>query len=452
MGAVAAAMQRQGDRVTGSDAAIYPPMSTFLAAEGITLSEGYAADNIPNTATTIVVGNAISRGNPEIEEVLRRKLRYISLPELLKEKFLRGKRNLVVTGTHGKTTTSSLLAWFLVDGGLDPSHMIGGIPRNLGRGGYFSKSDFCVIEGDEYDTAFFDKRSKFHHYLPEVAIINNIEFDHADIYDNLDQIMLTFRRLLLLVPDNGLALINGDDPNCLALAETSPVPLTKVGFSDHCEQRIDDVNYRQDGTQFRINGEAFSTPMIGEFNLRNTAMAVLAARFVGLNPAQIRRSLQAWKGIARRQEIRGQVRGVTVIDDFAHHPTAIHQAIAGLRQRFPDQSIRVIFEPRSNTTRRNIFQSELAQALATSDEAIVAQIENPGKVPSAQRLDLTQLIETIKQNDTPAMVGENTQQIIDHLAATATPGQVMAILSNGGFDNIHQRLLDALETQFSATP
>jgi len=325
MGSVAAAMKRAGFEVTGSDTNVYPPMSTFLEGEGIQLFEGYKRENIPAEAEVVIVGNAISRGNPEAEEVLDRKLLYQSLPEVLKENFLRGKRNLVIAGTHGKTTTSSMVAWILKSAQRNPSHMIGGVPKNFERGAEFTDSEFVVLEGDEYDTAFFDKRSKFLHYLPEVAVINNIEFDHADIYDDLDAIKLTFSRLLRVVPSNGKAFLNGDCENSLSLVAEAPCPIDLVGFGENCSVRISDMTGSDGGTSFQMNGVPFQLPMTGEFNVRNAAMAISVARQAGLNDEEIREGLASFAGIKRRQEVRGVERGVTVIDDFAHHPTAVAQ-------------------------------------------------------------------------------------------------------------------------------
>ena len=253
MGSVAAAMKAKGYEVTGSDENVYPPMSTFLEQEGVIIQKGYKAEHVPKDADVVVIGNAISRGNEEAETTLEHKSLYQSLPEVLKEHFLRGKRNLVVAGTHGKTTTTSILAWLLEKAGHNPSHMIGGIPRNLGKGARFTDSDFVVLEGDEYDTAFFDKRSKFLHYLPEVAVINNIEFDHADIYDSIDEIKLTFSRLLRIVPRNGMAYVNGDEQNCRDVCQETPAPVSFVGFGEDCDIQIRDVDYLDQGSRFSLN-------------------------------------------------------------------------------------------------------------------------------------------------------------------------------------------------------
>src|SRR5438874_4254904 len=279
MGAVAAALRERGFAVTGSDENVYPPMSTFLESKGITFFEGYRAENIPADAEIIVIGNAMKRGNPEVEAVLNRKLYYASLPEILKQFFLRGRHNLVVTGTHGKTTTTALLAWIMTSAKMNPGYVIGGIPKNLGQGAALHDSKHFVIEGDEYDSAFFDKRSKFVHYLPELVIVNNIEFDHADIFNNLDEIKLSFRRLLNIVPQNGMVLLNGDDPNCLDVVRQLQPFLAQIGFSKNCAQRIREVAYSSSGSRFKLGEETFEIPLIGEFNVRNAAMAATAARF-----------------------------------------------------------------------------------------------------------------------------------------------------------------------------
>ncbi|QQL44134.1 UDP-N-acetylmuramate:L-alanyl-gamma-D-glutamyl-meso-diaminopimelate ligase [Sulfuriroseicoccus oceanibius] len=444
MGAVAAAMKRRGYRVTGSDQKVYPPMSTFLESEGVELIAGFSPENIPADTDYVVVGNAMSRGNPEVESVLERKLRYLSLPETLKEFFLRGKRNFVVTGTHGKTTTTSMVTWLFENAGRDPSYMIGGIPRNLSTGARFNGGDFVVLEGDEYDTAFFDKRSKFHHYLPEAVAINNIEFDHADIYNSLDEIKLSFRRLLNLVPRNGIAVINGDDANCLDVASGAPAPVETVGFAESCDHRIVDVDYRSGSSAFTLDGERYEVPMDGEFNVRNAAVAVVLARFGGLSPDEVHAGLASFRGIARRQEVRGVVNGVTVIDDFAHHPTAVALAIKSMRQRYPDGRIWAVFEPRSNSTRRKVFQQPLCAALQGADQVVVSEIEDATKIPVNDRLDAAQLVDDIAAAGTDAALLPDVDSIVAYIAEDSQPNDVVLVLSNGGFGGIHQKLLDAL--------
>ncbi|MBC7980570.1 MAG: UDP-N-acetylmuramate:L-alanyl-gamma-D-glutamyl-meso-diaminopimelate ligase [Armatimonadetes bacterium] len=444
MGAVAAAMKRRGFVVTGSDANVYPPMSDFLRGEGIELSEGYREENIPAEADVVVIGNAISRGNPEAEAALERKLLYQSLPEVMKEHFLRGKRNFVVSGTHGKTTTSSILAWLFRHAGREPGFMIGGLPKNLGCGAHFPDGGINVLEGDEYDTAFFDKRSKFLHYLPECVVVNNIEFDHADIYASIDEIKLSFKRLLNIVPRNGMAFVNGDEQHCLDVAKTAPCPVTTVGFGENCSMRISDVNYDQSSSSFFLDGGNYTVPMTGEFNVRNAAMAVAAARFGGLDLPVITEGLLAFTGVARRQELKGEKNGIKVIDDFAHHPTAIRLAVQSIRQKYPDSRLWVLFEPRSNTTRRAVFQVQLAEALALADFAVVAAITDLHKIPESERLNTEQLSADIERLGGRGFYLADNVAIIAAVKTEAKAGDVIAVLSNGGFGGIHQQLLEQL--------
>ncbi len=445
MGAVAAALRERGMVVTGSDENVYPPISTFLESRGIQPREGYRAENIPADADVVVIGNATKRGNPEVEAVLNRKLFYLSLPEILKNEFLRGRHNLVVTGTHGKTTTTALLAWILKTAELDPSYVIGGIPRNLGQGAHFTESKYAVIEGDEYDTAFFDKRSKFVHYLPELVIVNNIEFDHADIFADLNAVKTTFRHLLRIVPQNGMILINGDDRNCVEVAEENRfAQLIEVGFSANCAHRIRDVSYSDDSSRFTLVEDTFEVPLIGEFNVRNAAMAVSAAKCYGVSNAAIQAALGTFEGIARRQEIRGEAAGVTVIDDFGHHPTAIAQTLTALRQRYDGQRIWAVFEPRSNTTRRAVFQRQLPQALRLADGVLISQVARLDQLPADERLNPEAVVDEIVAAGRLAFYEADASHIIERLVPLLAHGDVVAVFSNGGFDNIHERLLQRL--------
>jgi UDP-N-acetylmuramate: L-alanyl-gamma-D-glutamyl-meso-diaminopimelate ligase len=447
MGSVAAALRERGFTVTGSDDNIYPPMSTFLESRGIALRQGYRAENIPDDAEVIVIGNAMVRGNPEVEAVLNRKLYYLSLPEVLKQFFLRGRHNLVVTGTHGKTTTTALLAWIMTSAKLDPGYMIGGIPKNLGQGARLNDSKYFVLEGDEYDSAFFDKRSKFVHYLPELVIVNNIEFDHADIFNNLDEIKLSFRRLLNIVPQNGMVLLNGDDPNCVEVArQLQPLmaQIEEVGFSPNCARKISDVTYTTEGSHFSLGGEEFEIPLIGEYNVRNAAMAISAARFYGVPVAKIQKALTKFQGIARRQEVRGEARGVKVIDDFGHHPTALRETLRALRHRYPGSRLWAIFEPRSNTTRRAIFQQELPEALKFADGVFISQIARLEQIPAEQRLDPEAVVRSIADSGRPAFYESDVAHIIDRLVPMLKAKDVVVVFSNGGFEGIHGRLLAAL--------
>jgi len=446
MGSVAAALRDRGFTVSGSDENIFPPMSDFLQRKGIPFSDPYRAENIPENAEVVVIGNAIKRGNPEVEAVLARKLYYLSLPEVLKHFFLRGRHNLVVTGTHGKTTTTALLAWIFTVADLDPGYVIGGIPKNLGQGAFFNDSQFFVIEGDEYDTAFFDKRSKFIHYLPELLIVNNIEFDHADIFHDLDEIKLSFRRLLNIVPQNGMVLLNGDDPNCVEVAQNCLAPIVQVGFSPNCAQQIHSLAYSAEGSRFTLGDVPFEVPLIGEFNVRNTAMAAAAARFYRVEPEVIQQALTSFEGIKRRQEVRGEARGIKVIDDFAHHPTAIRETLTALRHRYPGHRLWAIFEPRSNTTRRAVFQQQLPDALQLADGVFISQVAALEQIPEGERLNPEAVVEAIKASGRAAYYEPDADSIVKRLLPLLKPKDVVTVFSNGGFDRIHEKLLARLRT------
>ncbi|PYI52724.1 MAG: UDP-N-acetylmuramate:L-alanyl-gamma-D-glutamyl-meso-diaminopimelate ligase [Verrucomicrobia bacterium] len=445
MGSVAAALCERGFKVTGSDENVYPPISIFLRKKGIALKEGYRAENIPADADVVVIGNAIKRGNPEVEAVLSRKLLYLSLPEVLKNYFLRGRHNLVVTGTHGKTTTTALLAWIMEKAGRKPGYLIGGLPTNFGQGARLNDSKYFVIEGDEYDTAFFDKRSKFIHYLPELVIVNNIEFDHADIFNNLDEIKLSFRRLLNIVPQNGMVVLYGDDANCVDVAKDCLSQMIEVGFSKNCAQRIRDVAYSSSGSRFKLGEEIFEIPLIGEFNVRNAAMAATAARFYDVSKTKIDNAFKSFSGIARRQEVRGEARGVKVIDDFGHHPTAIAHTLQALRHRYPGHRIWAVFEPRSNTTRRAVFQQRLSEALKAADGVFISQVAKLEQIPENERLNPEAVVNAIAESGRPAFYEENADAIVNRIVPLLRAQDVVAVFSNGGFDRIHEKLLDKLK-------
>jgi UDP-N-acetylmuramate: L-alanyl-gamma-D-glutamyl-meso-diaminopimelate ligase len=445
MGSVAAALRERDFKVTGSDENVYPPMSIFLQAKGIALKEGYRAENIPADVDVVVIGNAIKRGNPEVEAVLSRKILYLSLPEVLRNYFLRGRHNLVVTGTHGKTTTTALLAWIMEKAGRKPGYLIGGLPRNFGQGARLNDSKYFVIEGDEYDTAFFDKRSKFVHYLPELVIVNNIEFDHADIFNNLDEIKLSFRRLLNIIPQNGMVVLNGDDANSVDVAKDCLAQMIEVGFSKNCAQRIRDVVYSPGRSRFKLGEETFEIPLIGEFNIRNAAMAATAARFYDVPKTKIDHAFKSFSGIARRQEVRGEARGVKVIDDFGHHPTAIAHTLRALRHRYPGHRIWAVFEPRSNTTRRAVFQQRLSDALKAADGVFISQVAKLEQIPENDRLNPGAVVNAIAESGRPSFYEENADAIVNRIVPMLRPQDIVAVFSNGGFDRIHEKLLEKLK-------
>ena len=447
MGSVAAALQNRGYTITGSDQNVYPPMSDFLIENNINVSVGHDENNIPDKVDLVVIGNAMSRGNVEVESVLNRKIPYTSLPELIKRYFLQGKRNIVITGTHGKTTTSSIIAHLLNDNGLNPNLMIGGIPLDIGKGGRFTESEFFVIEGDEYDTAFFDKRSKFVHYMPEIVVVNNIEFDHADIFNNIEEIKLSFKRMLNIVPENGIVFVNGDDNDAVEVTENCRAPVIKVGANDNCDFKIENLNLESFNSSFSIKENSYQLPMDGEFNVRNAAMAIAVSDFLKIDQKNIIESVSKFSGIARRQELRGEEKNVKVIDDFGHHPTAIAATIGALKQRYPDSKIWAIFEPRSNTSRRNLLQSELEDSLSQADGVFISEVPNPEKVPDGELLDVESVIENLSSRGKEAFIGLSSDDIVNKLIPLTSSGDTIVVLSNGGFGGIHEKLLEALKVK-----
>ncbi len=444
MAAVAAALRDKGFAVSGSDQNVYPPMSTFLAAKKIDVMASYAESNLAAKPDLVVIGNAISRGNPEAEYVLEHKLRYCSLPELLKEFFIRGKRSIVVSGTHGKTTTTSLLAWVFEQNGMNPSFLIGGIPNNFGEGARFTDSPWFIIEGDEYDTAFFDKRSKFVHYMPEIAIVNNLEFDHADIFENVGAIQTSFKRFINLIPRNGQLLANGDDANLAPLLNVTHCPVKRFGLGEHNAIHGFNLRYGPTATEFEIPSFKFHLNLVGEFNARNALGVVACAKHCGLSNKQIQAAFDTFKGVKRRMETRGIAGGVTVLDDFGHHPTAIRETLAALRHKFAQHRIWAVFEPRTNTTRRNIFQTELAKAFQDADAVVVSQIARLELLKPEERLDPQKLMQEIQAAGKTAVYLADADAIVAHLKKEARGGDVVCVFSNGGFGGIHDKLLAAL--------
>lgn len=444
MASVAAALREKGVKVTGSDQNIYPPMSTFLAERQIEVNPGYAEPNLAHRPDLVVIGNAISRGNPEAEYVLDHKLPYCSLPELLKYYFLRGKRSVVVAGTHGKTTVTALLAWVFEHNGLNPSYLIGGIPNNFSQGARFTDSEWFILEGDEYDTAFFDKRSKFVHYLPEVAIINNLEFDHADIFDNLEAIQTAFKYFIRLIPRNGLLLGNGDDPRLAPLLDVTHCPVKRFGLGEINAVQAFNLRYGPTASEFEIPSFKFRTNFLGEINVRNALAVVACAKHCGLKNQQIQSAFDTFKGIKRRLEVRGLAGGVIVLDDFGHHPTAIRATLSALRQKYPTQRVWAIFEPRTNTTRRKVFQAELAGAFAEADAVVIAQVDRLELLAPEERLDPERLMRDLRDAGKEAVYLPDADAIAAHVAQQVQGGEVVIVFSNGGFGGLHGKLLARL--------
>jgi UDP-N-acetylmuramate: L-alanyl-gamma-D-glutamyl-meso-diaminopimelate ligase len=444
MAATAAAMRDKGFAVTGSDQNVYPPMSVFLAGKKIEVMNGYAETNLSHKPDLVVIGNAVSRGNPEAEFVLDHKLRYCSLPELLKEFFIRGRRSIVVTGTHGKTTTTSLLTWVFEYNGLNPSFLIGGIPNNFSQGARFTDSEWFIIEGDEYDTAFFDKRSKFIHYQPEIAIVNNLEFDHADIFENLDAIKKSFSHFIRLIPRNGLLLGNGDDANLPPLLNVTHCPVKRFGLGENNSVQAFNLRFGPTATEFEIPSFKFHLNLVGELNVRNALAVIACAKHCGLSNKQIQSAFDTFKGIKRRMEVRGIAGGVTVIDDFGHHPTAIRETLRALRIKYPREKIWAVFEPRSNTTRRNVFQNELANAFADADAVVISEIARLEQIVSEERLNPEKLMQDLNVAKKSAAYLPDVDSIVAHISKAVQGGDVVCVFSNGGFGGIHEKLLKRL--------
>ena len=451
MATLAALLKQQGHEVSGSDQHVYPPMSDFLVREGIALQEGYRAEHVDDAIDLVVVGNAISRGNAELEAVLDRRLRYCSLPEAVRDCFLWTRRPIVIAGTHGKTTTTSMTAWLLTDAGADPTVLVGGIARNLAPEGAsyrVGRSDLFVIEGDEYDSAYFDKTAKFLKYLPHVAVVGNIEFDHADIYADLDDVRLAFHRLVTLVPRSGLTLLGADSPDAVALRTRALSRVETFGLSPEADWRATDVEQAAGSTSFTVVSHGrdlgrFLLPMAGLHNVRNALAAMAASAFVGVSADQLQRSLPGFLGVRRRLEEVGRGRGITVYDDFAHHPTAVDETLKAVRAAWPSRRIWAIFEPRSASSCRRVFQAEFARAFAGADEVVIASVFR-SSLPEHERLSEAQLVRDLQQAGVAARHLPDVPSIIDAVVRDARPDDLVVIMSNGGFDGIHGRLLRAL--------
>jgi UDP-N-acetylmuramate: L-alanyl-gamma-D-glutamyl-meso-diaminopimelate ligase len=457
MASLAGMLQARGHRVTGSDENVYPPMSTMLESIGIQIIRGYNSASLNPAPDCIVVGNAIPRGNPEVESALNRRLIYRSLPEVLKDEFIRGRRSLVVAGTHGKTTTTSLAAWVIDQAGLSPSFLVGGVVQNFGVSFRVTDSDYFIIEGDEYDTAYFDKGPKFMHYLPEVAIVNNIEFDHADIYKDLDAVKLAFRRLMNLVPDNGKLIAGWDSPPVRDVVASFGgklfTQLETFGTTEEAKWQARNISYADGLIHFDVFREGdewakLSTPLIGEFNVRNCLAVIVAADAWGIERPAIADALASFKSVRRRCEVRSEVNGITIIDDFAHHPTAVRATLAALRTRYGNRRVVAVFEPRSRTSCHATFQSTYVDAFAPADFVIVSRVYDAQRAAEMGGvLDIEKLIDDIAAQDKPAFAITDVDEIVERLKNELRTGDVVAIMSNGAFGGIHEKLLGALSVR-----
>ena len=449
MASLAGMLQERGFRVTGSDAASYPPMSTFLESLGIPVAQPFAEANLNPRPDLVVVGNALSRGNVELERVLDERIPFCSLPQILHDEFLVGKDVLVVAGTHGKTTTTSMLAWIFETAGLQPSFLIGGIAENFGRSFGLGEGKHFILEGDEYDTAFFDKGPKFLHYFPDSVIVTSVEFDHADIYKDLGAVETAFKRLVNLVPRRGriIAFDSGESSSasidrCLKKAFC---PVERYGASDRADWKIENLKLNEDRTSWSVVRAGkpwadFEFPLGGEHNVWNaTAAAALAANYE-ISKDAIAQALATFRSVKRRLEVKAQVNGITIIDDFAHHPTAIEQTILALRARYPQSRLWVVLEPRSNTMRRNVLQDALARSLALADQVVIAAIFKSEAIPEPERLDLKRVVGEIQKRGKQARIFADADAIVNAIAPELRERDVVAILSNGGFGGIYEKL------------
>ncbi|HEY3927612.1 MAG TPA: UDP-N-acetylmuramate:L-alanyl-gamma-D-glutamyl-meso-diaminopimelate ligase [Candidatus Koribacter sp.] len=450
MASLAGMLNARGVYVTGSDAAAYPPMSDFLAKIGVPVSQPFAEANLEPRPELVVVGNAISRGNVELELVLDRKIPFTSMADLLHQEFLHEREVISVAGTHGKTTTTSMLAWIFHSAGRDPSFLVGGIVENFGSSFAVTDGPEFIIEGDEYDTAFFDKGPKFLHYFPKSLVLTAVEFDHADIYKDLDEVKTAFKRLVNLVPRSGRILAWDGHPNVDACVAKAFCKVERYGFSVASEWRVADVAYQADKTQWRVlrDGQPWAHlefPLAGEYNVLNATAAAAMAAHYGILPDAIALALKHFQSVKRRLEVKAEVRGVTIIDDFAHHPTAIAETLKALRTRYAGRRLWAVLEPRSNTLRRNVFQHELVQSLRIADRVVLAGIFKSEAIPERERLDPANVVAELRQQGTAAELHATADEITAAIAPQLQPGDVVAILSNGGFGNIYEKLPQRLE-------
>ena len=453
MATLAVLLKQRGLDVRGSDEHTYPPMSDFLAAHDIVPLQGFRAEHISGDVDTVVIGNALSRGNPEVEAVLDQRVRYVSLPEIVREEFLWTSRPIVVAGTHGKTTTAFMTAWALAEAGADPSFLIGGVSKNFETSGRIGGGGTFVIEGDEYDSAFFDKTAKFLKYLPEIVVVTGVEFDHADIYRDVDELRVAFTRLIRLVPRTGRALLCADDPEAAALRDVAPCAVETFGVDESADWRAADIRHDATATVFEIihHGEAvtrMTLPLLGTFNVRNALAATAAAAAVDVRPETTADALSRFLGVRRRLEVRGVARDITVYDDFAHHPTAVRETLLALRATPVEGRIWAVFEPRSATACRRVFQGEFVEALAVADEVVVAAVYR-STLPDAERLSVEEVVADLGARGVSARYLPTVEEIITAVARDARPGDRVVIMSNGDFGGIHLRLLARLESEAS---
>jgi UDP-N-acetylmuramate: L-alanyl-gamma-D-glutamyl-meso-diaminopimelate ligase len=449
MGALACMLKDMGYDVTGSDQKVYPPMSDFLARKGISLMEGFRGDNLSHRPDLVIVGNAVRKDNPEAVRVMEEGFFYCSMPQALNRFAAEGKKTIIVTGTHGKTTTSSILAWILFRAGLDPSFMIGGIVRNFDSNYRIGKGIFFVVEGDEYDTAFFDKGPKFLHFDPLATVLTSIEFDHADIFRDLEHVKQAFGSLIGKIASENLLIAYDGDENIDGLIKNCNCLISRYGKKDGSRWRLGPVSVKPPWTFFDVIKEGgvlgtFKTGLVGEHNLFNALSAIAVADHLSVPSAAISEALETFEGAKRRQEVRGVKRGITVMDDFAHHPTAVRETIKAVKPFYSSGRIIAVFEPRTNSSMRKVFQDVYPLSFDGADIICISRPPLLEKIPPGERFSSEKLVEDLIRLGKDAHYFENTQYIIDFIAGESKPGDLILIMSNGGFENIHDRLLAAL--------
>jgi UDP-N-acetylmuramate: L-alanyl-gamma-D-glutamyl-meso-diaminopimelate ligase len=453
MSPLAGMLREKGFRVTGSDSGVYPPASTFLEKLGILFFHSFDAAHLQPAPDLVVVGNIIARGNPELEEVLDRKISYRSLPEVLEEEFLPGRHSIVVSGTHGKTTTTAMLAWIFETAGRRPNFLVGGVAENFGKSYGLGGGEEFILEGDEYETAFWDRGPKFFHYHPDDLIITSLEFDHADIYADFETYQLAFRRLVNLVPRRGRVVIWGDTaesgPALRKAAENAFCPVETYGFAVGNDWVASEVSAGDEGMRFRVvhRGEAFgefSLAATGRHNVLNALAAMAVAHGRGIAAEQIAKALTTFRSVKRRMDVKGEVDGVLVVDDFAHHPTAVRATIEAARGRWPGRRLWAILEPRSNSMRRKVFQDALPQSLALGDHVILGGVFRAQQLGDENRLDPESVAESVRALGKDARVLPGADAIAEVVAKESKPGDLLLVMSNGSFDGLCEKLLKRL--------
>ena len=448
MASLAGMLVARGNRVTGSDENVYPPMSTELRRLGIPVSDGYSPRNLAERPDVIVVGNAITRGNPELEYALNEKMYYTSMAAVVKDHFIRGHHSIVVAGTHGKTTTTSLMAWAMEKAGAKPSFLVGGVAENFGSSFRLTDGNYFVIEGDEYDTAYFDKGPKFMHYLPDTVILNNVEFDHADIYRDIDAVKFAFSRLINLIPGRGLLVAGVDSELVSQLAPRAYCRVETFGLKEGADWLATDINFSETTSFHVLSGGrefgAYRTPLAGLFNVRNCLGVIATCEALGLDRALVAEALADFKSVKRRLEVRGEVSGVTVIDDFAHHPTAVRETLAAAKARFPRRRIVAIFEPRSYTAQIKLFQQPFVEALANADAVVIAGLFHPERYAADMAIAPDEMVRELAQCGRYAAFIPTADEIVEQMVPRLQSGDVVVIMSNGSFGGIHDKMLAAL--------